>query len=396
LTEEDLNGIEANLGYLQRKWRQSINSGALSPSPMPPQADAAVEGFASPLKSGGGWRGWFQTMFDAQEEGFQVSGSTGSNTSNVPAKAAGVTLADLQNITLALDVEIARLSSSGATDLNTKARIDNFRKVKDTFTNLIMAIEKGERDLQSVNLTKDQMATYLVAIKNPNTPISELQQDLGVNSLLTSLFPFYGAGDLSGARISQQLLDTYASNFLGNLSWDIKMNYKGEAEKQIAKHYADAMLAGKFMAENELEAAKVKASGPGPVDETTKNAYKGMFQSIINDLTGGRGITADVDVKGSSGAAGGKKGGEADAAGGGPAKAFNWKERTTHICGQISKRGYNPDDFGCLKNESADKYQGFSWRGHAKMICNRLGTIYDPGTPELCGCPPPTWPGWRS
>jgi hypothetical protein len=117
-----------------------------------------------------------------------------------------------------------------------------------------------------------------------------------------------------------------------------------------------------------------------------------MFQSIISDLTGGRGITADVDVKG----AGGKKTDEADSAAGGPAKAFNWKERTTHICGQISKRGYNPDDFGCLKNESADKYQGFSWRGHAKMICNRLGTIYDPGTPELCGCPPPTWPGWRS
>lgn len=401
LTEEDLNGIEANLGYLQKKWRQSINSGAMAaPSPMPPRAEASseaeTEGFASPLEDGGGWRGWFQTLFDAKpDEGFQVSGSTGSNTSNVAAPAKGVTLADLQNITLALDVEIARLSSSGANDLNTKARIDNFRRVKNTFTDLISAIEKGERELQSVNLSKDQVATYLVAIKNPNTPVSDLTQDLGVNPLLSSLFPFYGAGDLSGARISQQLLDTYASNFLGNLSWDIRMNYKGEAEKQIAKNYADAMLAGKFMAENELEAAKVKASGTGPVDETTKNAYKGMFQSIINDLTGGRGITAEVGIKGASGGHGGSD--DAAAAGGnGNAKAFNWKERTTHICGQISKRGYNPDDFGCLKNESADKYQGFSWRGHAKMICNRLGTIYDPGTPELCGCPPPTWPGWRS
>lgn len=385
LTEEDLNGIEANLGYLQRKWRQSINSGALSPSPMPPAA--ASEGFAGGRSTG--WRSWFQTLLSPQEEGFQVTGST----SNVP-QGQGITMKDLQDITLAIDVEIARLESSGTTDLNVKARIDNFRRVKNTFTGLIDAIEKGERDLSSVNLNKSQIASYLVAIQNPNTPVTELIQDSGLNSLLTSLFPYYGVGDISGAKISQQLLDTYASNFLGNLSWDVNMKYKGEAEKQIAKNYADAMLAGKFMAESELEAAKVKAQQPGPIDETTKNAYRGMFQSIISDLTGGKGITAEVGVT----APGGTKdtdesSGTVD---GGPEKPFNWKTRVTHICGQISKRGMNPDDFACLKSESAEKYQGFSWRGHAKMVCNRLSTVYDPGVPELCGCPPPTWPGWRS
>jgi hypothetical protein len=61
----------------------------------------------------------------------------------------------------------------------------------------------------------------------------------------------------------------------------------------------------------------------------------------------------------------------------------------------VTKRGYNPLDFGCFDKEPKDKYQGFSWRGHAKMICNRLSTIYEAGFPELCGCPPPTWPGWR-
>lgn len=388
LTEEDLNGIEANLGYLQKKWRMSVNSGAVSP--MPPAT--AAEGFLN--VSTRGWRGWFQTLFDQEEreEGFQT-GSSSSNTSNITSNAPptnGITMKDLDNIVLALNVEILRLEKSGSTDLTTKARIDNFKQVQNTFTNLITAIKNEERDINSVNITKDQIAGYLKAIQNPNTPVTELVQESGLNSLLTSLFPYYGVGDISGAKISQQLLDTYASNFLGNLSWDVKMSYKGEAEKQIAKDYANAMLAGKFMAENELEAAKVKAAGPGPIDEATKNSYRGMFQSIINDLTGGRGITADVGVKGASGSD------DTTSKEDPTPKGFNWKERTNHICGQISKRGYNPDDFGCLKNESADKYMGFSWRGHAKMICNRLGTIYDPGVPELCGCPPPTWPGWRS
>jgi hypothetical protein len=38
----------------------------------------------------------------------------------------------------------------------------------------------------------------------------------------------------------------------------------------------------------------------------------------------------------------------------------------------------------------------FSWRGYSKMVCSRIATIYDTGAPEACGCPPPTWAGWRS
>ena len=74
---------------------------------------------------------------------------------------------------------------------------------------------------------------------------------------------------------------------------------------------------------------------------------------------------------------------------------LNWKERSTQICQQITARGYNAKDFGCLDDPDSMKRDGFSWRGHSKMICNRLGTIYDTSVPELCGCPPPTWAGWR-
>jgi hypothetical protein len=39
--------------------------------------------------------------------------------------------------------------------------------------------------------------------------------------------------------------------------------------------------------------------------------------------------------------------------------------------------------------------ESFSWRGYTKMVCNRVSTVYDSSVPELCGCPPADWPGWR-
>ena len=55
----------------------------------------------------------------------------------------------------------------------------------------------------------------------------------------------------------------------------------------------------------------------------------------------------------------------------------------------------NPKDFGCLGNNEYVS-ENFSWRGYAKMVCTRLGTSYDTGLPETCGCPPSTWSGWKS
>jgi hypothetical protein len=53
-----------------------------------------------------------------------------------------------------------------------------------------------------------------------------------------------------------------------------------------------------------------------------------------------------------------------------------------------------PADFGCVEPSSVS--DNFSWRGNAKMICNRIATLYDPSIPAACGCPPVSWPGWRA
>ena len=73
---------------------------------------------------------------------------------------------------------------------------------------------------------------------------------------------------------------------------------------------------------------------------------------------------------------------------------FDWKERAKTICENARKRGLNPAEFGCLP-DGAKVSADFSWRGYAKMICNRLQTDYYTGVPEACGCPPINWPGWK-
>jgi len=73
---------------------------------------------------------------------------------------------------------------------------------------------------------------------------------------------------------------------------------------------------------------------------------------------------------------------------------FDWKARSSQICGAIRKRDLDPADFGCLADTSKVG-QDYSWRGYAKMICTRLQTTMDEGLPEACGCPPLGWKGWR-
>jgi len=77
------------------------------------------------------------------------------------------------------------------------------------------------------------------------------------------------------------------------------------------------------------------------------------------------------------------------------ASHFDWKKRATTICEQVKLRGLDPLDFGCIAKDSLMS-PAYSWRGHAKMICGRLGTTMDPDLPVVCGCPPQKWKGWSS
>ena len=404
LTQEDVDGMEANLAYLQKKWRQSVN--ALSGLPMLGGGSGTAEGFANltgPAAPTGpqGIVGFFTSLFSLKEsgpyetyrayEGFQgATGATGGTGGN-----SDMTKKDLEELVLKLNVEILKLQSSGTTDLNTNARINVLETIKNTISDILVEVQKGTRAEKDIPLMKADTQKFLVAINNLNTGIPQVISNMNANPILSSLFPKYAAGDLSGSELSKQMFEKYAEDFLKNLSYDVTMTYKykGQAEQDIASNYKSAMADAKFIKENSMAAGPAPVGGGGPDAAVTNSAYRGFFDSVIKDVTG---VQPD-DIQVGKGGIGITMTAPPSLEGGGAAglTKFNWKERSTQICQQITARGYSAKEFGCFEDPDSMRKEGFSWRGHARMICNRIGTIYDTSVPELCGCPPPTWAGWR-
>jgi hypothetical protein len=73
---------------------------------------------------------------------------------------------------------------------------------------------------------------------------------------------------------------------------------------------------------------------------------------------------------------------------------LDWEKKTKEICEAVRARGLNPRDFACPA-VGAKFSPGYGWRGHAKMVCSRLQTAPESGTPQLVGCPPDNWVGWN-
>ena len=331
--------------------------------------------------------------------------------SDPKTKKTPATIADLDKLSLQINAEILRLQASGSTSLNTTSRIDKLAAILALVSNEKNAVVSGQKTAKEIAISKEDIAAFLPTMSDLTTPLPNLLAESGLSSVLNNLFPPYAPGDISGAQLSRELMARYGKTLLNNLSWGVNLEYTSEAEKEMAKQLSEAALYGKQAAESDAETAKIYGS-LDPGSKKTRDAYRGLFESIIGDLTGGgtsgssgsggggsgskgKGITASITIndpksKGSND----EKDSTADYSRTG--QPLNWKERATHICSQIDARGMKPGDFGCLADPEGDKYQGFSWRGYAKMVCSRLGTMYDTSIPELCGCPPPTWPGWRA
>ena len=448
LTQDDVNAVEANLGYLQKKWRLSVNANSGAPSPMPP-----TEGFDD--YSNSSIYGWFRSFFGGRQEGFQTSssasasttaggpssssssssasttaggpssssasasttagGPSSSSSSSSDSTTAGgpsssssssssgssastgagsnsITMADIDDLILKLNIEITRLSASGTTDANTQSRISVLSAIKQRIEDLKADIRSGVRTLASVPITKSDIARFLPAISNPNSAISDLLSDFGLQSVLSSLFPNYALGDVSGSEIAKQLFDKYMKDMTQNLSWDIELNYKGQAEQDIAANYASAMNDARYAVDNTGTPTASNSNGvpntgvTRATNSVTGSAYRGLFESVISSVTG-----QDAKVSVGMGGAPSSSGSNSHST---EAPHFDWKARSTQICNQINARGLKAYDFGCLKSDAVVS-DNFSWRGYTRMVCTRLATVYDPSIPDLCGCPPPSWLGWR-
>lgn len=280
------------------------------------------------------------------------------------------------------------MGASGATDTVTQSRISLLNSIQQVVESYISAIRSGLRKPCEIPLTLSGIAEILPVISNPNSNLNGLIKPWGMKSILQSLFPAYSSGDISGSQMAQGIFDTYMKNIGNNLSWDVALSYKGQAEQDISTNYALAMKDARYIVDTTGTPTASNSPGlaasAGSVNSSL-SGYRGVFSSVISSLTGqnanvnvGMGSTRhSTDTQGSSSQGG-----------------FDWKTRSIQICNQITTRGMKAYDFGCLSNPDSVS-EGFSWRGYSRMICTRLGTVYDPSIPELCGCPPPSWPGWR-
>ena len=321
-----------------------------------------------------------------------VSGAT--TTTTTTGSGSDVTLQDLLDLSMKIGVEIIRLKSSGAADafvdMNLQSRINNLIRIKKAVDDIIAEVKSGARKLKDVPLMKADIAAFLPAMANPNTALPKLIKDSGASSYLNSLFPTFGAGDISGAILAQKLFNKYEDQLINNLSWDVSLSYTSQAEQQVAAN--NAMIAGTY--------GYIPEDGTSPYMSADKGGYRGFLDSLVHKMSGknrkhgkhgkddkgGHEYEYDYDKDDESPGSSSKPGNPG---------SLDWKDRSKQVCAQIKARGYDPYEFGCLQNPDAMNRESFSWRGYTKMVCNRVNTVYDSSVPELCGCPPANWPGWR-
>jgi len=307
LTQQDLNEIEANLSYLQRKWRLSLNN-----------QPYVVEGFQANVGSGA--QGNFGANDSDQTLGSPYAATTaslGASAAQAEAIASGpstassspdkATVQQIQQTIGSIQNEILNLQASGTTDPITQNRVTNLTTVSKMLDDILTRVNSGIIPAGSIPVYSNDLQKFLPTI----------------GDVSKKLAPIPG---------------------LGKLPQESNMVMASEEPKALG----------------------------APSD--TDTPYRGQFQNAIQDISI-QGTLASGYVA--------------------PAAALDWRPRAKQICLAIEKRGYKSGDFGCLGPDETVG-ENFSWRGYARMVCRRIGTIYEPGIPEMCGCPPPTWPGWRT
>ena len=322
LTQGQADDIQANLAYLQRKFRMSVNAAS-----------------GSSLEEG------FTNMVDSNDR---------------------LSLDDVKELTVRIQAEIARLSSSGTTDPVTNARVNSLNTIKLNLESIIQEVESGTRPAAEIPVMKKDRDSFLPLMSDVSKPLPQLLNEANLPLSVSNVFPAYDAGDKSGAKAAQLLFQNYGEKLFNGLSWSLGL---------------------KFTSPNEVAVSVAKGAGAEKSDTPvffSGSGSEGSFAAFprgeLESTTGGMEINKlesrpSMDIVKSA--------------------KYDWRTKSAQICDSIRKHGMDPNDFGCM-DPSKQVSPDYSWRGNARMVCTRLLTTPDPGLPETCGCPPPEWPGWRS
>ena len=476
LTIGDLNGINANLAFLQKKWRLSANSidsvegfqsgspggspaigspggspaigspgglgNLLNPNNTPPgfnnlltnpcgsgQVYSASAGSGGACVTVGAACGNGSGTYDATgacvspyngsppggsppggsppggsppggsppggslPSGSSGSGSSGSGSSGSSGSSntGNISAAQLVDLKIKISAFITQLKNSGATNAVITQRINTLTYLLQQIMDYETKVETGQMKESDIPIKFSDYRSFLpyININDPgqhrDDPLPQLLSATGASGALANLFPYYFGGDISGAQLAQELFKKYAQNLFSDVGYSVNVNLtkKSASETQVTQEIANALANGTLGRNTDI--AFSDTDNDGNTYGAAPTSITGMFNSIIQAISG-KGATAAPETSSTTPTTTGSQ----------PnlPSHFNWEDRANQICEQITKRGLNGYDYGCLDDPS-DVSENFSYRGYARMVCSRLETNYDPSIPGLCGCPPPTWPGWR-
>lgn len=172
LTQGQVDEIQANLAYLQREFRLSVNS---------------VSGRSELL------------------EGFEDA------TKEVSPR---LTVKQVEELVTRVNVEMARLSASGTTDPLITARVNTLRDIKNKLDTIVTEVKNGTKPEASIPILKSDMDKFLPVMGKPSEPLPELINSLNLPPTLSNLFPATGSGDISASRIAETLFKNYGDAVL--------------------------------------------------------------------------------------------------------------------------------------------------------------------------------------
>lgn len=350
ITQGQADEIQANLAYLQRKFRMSVNSVSGS---------SILEGF---------------TDNSGNEVPRDNSGNEVAATTNAVDSDDRLTITELNQLKITIQAEIARLSSSGTTNPVTTARVDTLNTIKNNIETIINEVETGTRAAAEIPIMKKDRDSFLPLMSDTSKPLPQLLNSANLPLSVSNAFPAYGPGDKSGAKAAQLLFEQYGEKIFNGLSWSLGLKFTSPSELAVAT--AKGTGADKSEDPLFLTAGSGINNQRDPATGKVVSFPRGEFESVAGGMELDRlESRPTLDV--------------------GKTAKYDWKDKAARICDAIRKTGMDPKDFGCL-DPSQQVGTDYSWRGNARMVCTRLLTTPDPGLPEQCGCPPIEWPGWKS
>ena len=287
------------------------------------------------------------------EEGFQ----SGSEHKNGKTRA---TQADLEKLQTKVYAAILTLSSSGTTDSVVQARIKNLQTMYSALTDMIKKLNNGTWTPLNIPVFQDDITTILPNLDNPSASIS-----MPFSSETSDMMPpmYKGISKLVGKENAASVFNSIMEKGLLRMNVDLGYNLPGSGSKSKS----------------------TSTSGSDSMLKISRNI------DMISGITDSNGMGHDVaDMETSAPFDASMPGAEHNNS---KVGGLDWKHRAESICEQVRLRGLDPQDFGCIAKGSMMS-PAYSWRGHTKMICGRLGATMDPNLPVVSGCPPSHWAGW--